>query len=340
MFINGVQINADLITILREAKSQLSSLGVQRFAKMFDSGDDVMVCCPYHKDGQERRPSAGIRKSDGKFHCLACGKTVELDEMIANCFGYEDPVWGYRWLVQNFSAVRIEERKPLTFNLTRINATPAPTAPVFTSDEELDGYRYTHPYMYKRGLTDAIIRVFDIGYDKATDSITFPVRDWSEDNFGKCLFVARRQVQTKRFDIPKDIDKPLYGLYEVWKRLKEERSNESRLASDHIDKIYVCEGLFDCLRLWCNGKYAVAMFGCLFSEHQLEQLKALPTRHLVLALDNDKAGIHATERLRRRIKTKIMTQVVLPEGRKDIGECTDEEIQNLREVTNVKQVYR
>ena len=38
------------------------------------------------------------------------------------------------------------------------------------------------------------------------------------------------------------------------------------------DKVYVCEGLFDCLRLWCNGKYAVAGFGCLFNNYQARQV--------------------------------------------------------------------
>ena len=340
MFIKGVQINADLSTIIHELKSQLSESGIQRFAKVFDSGDDVMLCCPYHKDGQERRPSAGIRKTDGKFHCLACGKTVELDEMIANCFGYTDPKEGYRWLVQNFSAVKLEKRKPLTLNISRGKPTPTQKATVYNSEEELEGYRHTHPYMYQRGLTDAIIRLFDIGYDKATDSITFPVRYWGALQFGKCLFVARRQIKTKRFDIPKNMEKPLYGLCEIWLKYEEEVKNGSRSVGDNIDKIYVCEGLFDCLRLWCNGKFAVALFGCLFSEYQLTLLQGLPTRHLVLALDNDKAGIQATERLRKRIKTKIVSQVILPEGRKDIGECTDEEIQNLKEVNNVKQAYR
>ena len=96
MNINGVPFDVELMDILRELKSQLSANGINLFYKMFDSGDDIMVCCPYHKDGQERRPSAGIRKSDGLLHCLACGTTVPLDEMIANCFEHIDPVWGYR----------------------------------------------------------------------------------------------------------------------------------------------------------------------------------------------------------------------------------------------------
>ena len=328
MQINDTIFNVDLTDIINELRVQLLFNGVSLFAKSFDSGDDVMVCCPYHKDGQERRPSAGIRKSDGTFHCLACGKTVGLDEMISNCFGYADPMWGYRWLLKNFVTIQVENRQPLKLEFNRGKEIEN-VEPTFVSEEELDSYRYTHKYMYERGLTDKVIEEFDIGYDRDTDSITFPVRYWRGDHFGETMFVARRQVKTKRFDLPKDMQKPLYGLYEIWDTF-------GRLAVAHnikrLDCIYVCEGLFDCLRLWCNGKCAVAGFGCLFSEYQIELLEGLPTRTIVLALDNDDAGHKATKKLRARIKSKIIKQVILPEGRKDIGECTDEEIQNLKEV--------
>ena len=322
MYINDTQFDVELETIIKELKSQLSANGVQRFAKIFPSGDDIMVCCPYHKGGQENRPSAGIRRSDGKLHCFNCDKTVALDEMIANCFGYNDPAWGFRWLLSNFSTVSVEERKDIKLDLSR--DTPMPqNAPNFVSEEELDSYRYYHPYMKQRGLIDAVIEAFDIGYDKKTDSITFPVRYWGAVNNGKCMFVAKRRIKYKRFDLPKDMEKPLYGLYEVWKNIE--------LGADTTE-IYVVEGLFDCLRLWCNGKIAVAGFGCLFSDYQIELLKGLPVRKLILALDNDEAGRRATKKLKKQIKNKIVTEAVLPKGRKDVGECTDDEIDNLEDV--------
>ena len=113
MNINGMPFDVEVADIIDELKSQLSSNGIHLFAKTLDSGDNLMVCCPYHKDGQERRPSCGIKKSDGTVHCLACGTTVGIDEMIANCFGYNDPVWGYRWLLQNFATVKVESRKEI-----------------------------------------------------------------------------------------------------------------------------------------------------------------------------------------------------------------------------------
>ena len=330
MMINGTQFNTEVRDIVEELKNQLSVNGVNRFYRIFDSGDDLMVCCPYHKDGQERRPSCGIRKSDGLVHCLACGATVGLDEMVANCFGYSDPVWGYKWLVRNFATVEVDERKDIPLDFSRGDIQRASVAPESVSESDLDSYRYTHPYLYERGLTDEIIERFDIGYDKATDSITFPVRYWGMINFGKTMFVAKRDIKTKRFDLPKDMEKPLYGLYEIWFDLQIRELADSKFHQ--AEEVYVCEGLFDCLRLWCNGKYAVAGFGCLYSDYQMRLLEGLPTRKLVLAFDNDKAGRDGAKRVREAVKNKLITEVILPNGRKDIGECTDEEINNLSEV--------
>ena len=334
MQIDDFHIQADIVDIIQELKSQLSLNGVELFAKFFDSGDNVMVCCPYHKGGQERRPSAGIRKTDGMFHCLACGETHTLPEMISHCFGRQDfGVFGAIWLKQNFLSVGVENRKALNLNFARRTTPKDP--PKYVTEEELDKYRYIHPYMYKRGLNDDSINLFDIGYDINTDSITFPVRDIH----GNCLFVARRSVNSKRFDLPKGIDKPLYGLYEVRCELNNkaiDRLREHGKFGGFItgaSEIYICEGLFDCLRLWSNNKIAVAGFGCLFSDYQIKQLRQLPTRKLILATDNDDAGMAARRKLKKVLgKDKIITEALIPKDKKDIGDCSDDEIKNLKDV--------
>jgi len=331
MFINNTIFNVDLRTIIQELRSQLIVNHIHLLNKIQDSGEDIMICCPYHKEGQERRPSAGIRKSDGMFHCLACGETHSLPEVISYCLGYNDPLGkeGFKWLCKNFSSVEVENREDIKIDCERNNVSNKGSSLVncnhsksgYVTEEELEKYRYTHPYMYKRGLNDNVIDLFDIGYDRATDSITFPVRDID----GTVLFVARRSVSSKRFDIPKGVEKPLYGLYEV--------DNLSFSAGgDWLNEVYVCEGLFDCLRLWCNNRPAVAGFGCLFSDYQIKQLQELPTRHLILATDNDEAGTKARYFIKSRIKNKIITEVIIPNGKKDIGELTDKEICALEEV--------
>ena len=104
MIINNTYFTVGVEDILAELKLQLTSNGITLLNKVVDSGDNVMVCCPYHKNGQERRPSAGIKKSDGLFHCLACGHTTDLPSMISHCFGYYDDFgkFGWNWLMKNY----------------------------------------------------------------------------------------------------------------------------------------------------------------------------------------------------------------------------------------------
>lgn len=318
MVINNVVINAELTDILIELQSQLRLNNIPLLHKMKETSDDWMVQCPYHSNGQERRPSAGIRKSDGLFHCFACGEVHSLCELISFCLGYSNDVLGkegWKWLLKNFATVQVNRRNDIFIDYDRKNAK--------TSDfklqnaiynDDLEKYRFIHPYMYKRGLNDAVIEQFDIGYDKDTDSITFPVRDIS----GNTLFIARRNVKYKRFSYPKGVIKPLYGLYELY---------QSNVKAS--DSVFVTESMIDCILLWKNGHYAVAMNG-VGSELQYKQLNDLSVRHLIVATDNDSAGRKSRAEIKKQVN-KLLTYIDFPSNRKDIGECTDEEITNIRD---------
>jgi len=335
MIINNVQFNCELYEILDELQTQLKLNDIPLIQKTIDTNNDIMVQCPYHGNGQERRPSAGIRKTDGLFHCFACGETHSLQEVISHCFGHYDDVFGsfgWKWLNKNFATVEVEERKDVEVDLARRNISGKSSVldnrnnisiPLVT-EEELDSYRYTHPYMYERGLTDEIIDLFDIGYDRRTQCITFPVRDIK----GNCLFVARRSVNTKYFNYPAGAEKPLYGLYELTQRCY---INVGQMGGRSFPDIIVCESMLDALTAWVYCKPAVALNG-LGNELQFSQLRDLPCRKLILATDNDKAGLQARERIRKNVKNKIITEYKFPEGVKDLNDLREEGFDRLVEV--------
>ena len=114
MIINDITFNVELIDILIELRNQLFVNNILLLQKMKSTPTHVMVQCPYHSGGQERRPSAGIRKEDGVFHCFACGEIHSLQEVISYCFGYTDDIvgkFGWQWLLKNFATVQKEDRK-------------------------------------------------------------------------------------------------------------------------------------------------------------------------------------------------------------------------------------
>lgn len=338
MIINDVLFSADLMEILTELRTQLHLNGYQLLEKMSDTVDNIMVTCPYHKGGQERRPSAGIRKTDGQFHCLACGETHSLQEMITHCFGHDEDIvgaFGWNWLLKNFATLNVEERKDVKVNMERVHisvenglvvgknqsgnhvlgAVDTGIDTVYVSESELDKYRYYHKYMYKRGLTDEVIEIFDIGYDEDTGCITFPVRDIQ----GRTLFVARRSVNTKYFNYPSGAEKPLYGLFELYQQ------------GDFPSEVIVCESMLDALSFWTIGRFAVALNG-LGTALQYKQLQDLPCRKLILCTDMDDAGMQARKNIRKNVKRKLITEYMLPAGRKDANECTKEELRDVEEV--------
>lgn len=320
MKINDVQFNVDLLTILQELISQLRANKIDLIRKYKEGPTHIQICCPYHNNGQERRPSAGLRKEDGMFHCFACNEVHSLQEVISYCFGYTDDTvgkFGWQWLLKNFVTVQVKERKDVRLDFGRDRIVDSNISnKSFVTEEELDKYRYIHPYILKRGVSEKIVELFDIGWDSKTDCITFP----NLDKYGNCLFVARRSVKQKFFQYPKDVQKELYGIYQLYQ------------LDPFPSEVYVCESMIDCLYLWTFDIPACAMNG-LGNEIQFKQLRELPCRQLILATDADEAGQAARKRIRMNMKnTKIIKEVVLPKGRKDVNECTKDELMNLEEI--------
>lgn len=165
--------------------------------------------------------------------------------------------------------------------------------------------------MFERKLTKDIINKFDIGYDKKTNCITFPVYDINNN----CLFVVKRNVSFKKFYIPEGIEKAIFGLNQIPKDCNE---------------IIVCESVFNALTCWVYGKVGIALFGT-GSKEQIETLKTLPVRKLILAFDGDDAGRKADMKFRLALnKDKLIKSYHLPEG-KDINDLTKEEFLLLKE---------
>lgn len=310
--VNDNPIMQSEYNVLVELRRQATFAGLSIFKDIKESGNDLMVTCPFHKGGQERKPSFGINKSTMEAHCFTCGYSGNLYDVISRIFGYDDRgQYGKSWLSKNFVSITVEERKPIELNLTR-NRIKNELKTNYVTEEELDRYRYVHPYMYKRGLTDELISKFDIGYDAATACITIPVRDIS----GNCVFVARRSVNYKFFNYPKDVDKPVYAAY--------------LFVGKDYQYAVICESVFNALTCWKFNIPAVALLGTGTKE-QYKILNELPVRKYILATDPDAAGRRAAEKLRKNLsRSKVITEYVIPEG-KDLNDL-DKEVLNLKEI--------
>lgn len=311
-----VEILNDSIDVINTLRFDLARKDIQLLEKdPRESGNNIQIQCPYHSNGQERKPSAGIRKTDGLFHCFSCQKTQSLPQVISYCFGKDDEgYYGKKWIIDNFQTR--ESYRPVR----RHEEEKIKDVNKFVSEEELDSYRWTHPYWEKRGIVNEhILEYFDLGYDREKKMITMPVRDIK----GRCEFVAKRSVNTKFFQYPPGVSKPLYGLYELYQT----GLMGSCYRDTDIKKLFICESMIDCILLWQAGYYAVALNG-LGNNRQFKQLNDLPISHFILATDNDEAGQSARVRIKKNV-TRFFTEIKFPKGIKDIGECTREQIENI-----------
>lgn len=317
----------------------LRDMGILRTLKI--SGDWYSCYCPFHADGNEKKPSFGILLADqyrngrkysaGFAHCFTCGYAKNLLEFVKDIFVAKDiSESATSWLSNILPEFSEEDDSDLLLPLTTIQGLNATYAvdymnslikpkQEFVSEQELASYRYTVPYMYQRGLTDAIIDKYDIGYDahhippgrKAElPCITFPVRDKD----GNTLFFCRRSIEGKYFNYPRNVQKPVYGIYELPKDCK---------------SVVVCESCFNALTCIKYGKPAVALLGTSNS-YQIQQLKELGVSEFILAFDPDEAGRRATAKLKKALKEVaiVWSYVGIPEG-KDINDLDYETFINL-----------
>ena len=324
-------IQASTEDVIDTLRFDLAQKGLNRFAVVRLNGENLQSNCPFHKNGQERKPSFGVNGEIDKCHCFSCSWSGTIEEMISELYGYQDDgKFGKRWLIKRFNTVEIETRPNIMegfengnntlcssiFNRsnkrsdrilcrkTRQERLNVETEQKEITEEELDKYRYIHPYMYERGLTDEIIERFDIGYDRERKEITFPVRDIE----GKCVFVAGRSVERKFFRLPQGLNKPLYQGY--------------RFCDGTYKVAYITESFLNCLTCWKYDKPAIAMLGT-GNKKQYEILNKLPVREYILAFDPDDAGRKATERFRKNVHGKIIKELVYTDNR-DINDLQEE----------------
>ena len=324
-----------------QAIDALDSYGYIRKKKII--GDWYSIYCPFHKDGQERKPSCGVllraQSREGKmtepglFHCFTCGHSAPLVPSVSKILSiHESDATAIEWLSRNVTGFRedgsietddlipsgiassITSKFALDYIASKTNGSKR-----YVPESELEKYRFTVPYMYERGLTDEIIDKYDVGFDanhipenraKPVPCVTFPVRDVK----GRCEFIFRRSIEGRYFNYPAGVEKPVYGLYELRPNAK---------------TVYICESAFNMLTLVRHGLDAVALFGT-GNALQISQLKGIGAYRFVLALDPDDAGERGRAKLRRALKSVAFISELkgFPEG-KDINDLTEEEFESL-----------
>lgn len=310
LIINNKCIDTPIPVILKKLKSELKNGLLSDVGEV--ERENVLVTCPNHKNGMERHPSCNIycREDNpnveyGKAHCFTCGYTASLPQFIGKCFE-ETEAFGKEWLLENFGTSYNSNYLCLPeINLDKSKKNK------FLNENELKKYAFYHPYMWKRKLSKNVVDYFKIGFDSKSNSITFPV--WDSSN--RLVMITRRNVDSKIFNIPKDVEKPVYLLNEVIKQ--------------GITRIIVTEGQIDALTAWSYGVPAVATMGSP-SCKQIQSLNFSGVRIIITMFDNDAAGKRFTKKIDELIrKDIILLHAKLPRVAKDINDLTQQQFEEV-----------
>lgn len=303
------KVTTPLITILKDLKLTLHN-GKLNYVELKDS-DDILVTCPFHKDGHEQRPSChiycGESKKDlqyGTFHCFTCGTKGSFIKFLVGSSDKSE-LWVKSWLLSTYG---VDESTNYTFDFDDIILTKVE---VKSLDESiLNKYQSYHPYMTQRHLTQEVCEKFKIKYDSETNSLVFPV--WDINN--NLVMCTRRNVSTKQFYIPKDIDKPVYLL--------------NYIVKEHMQEVVVCESQINALTLWSYGIPAIALLGT-GSSKQYEILNKSGIKHYYLAFDGDEAGDKGISRFIKNINKSTFVDIIQLPRFKDVNDLSQDEFNKL-----------
>lgn len=255
------------------------------------------IHCPFHED---RNPSLHVY-DDGKFKCFSCGRFGDVIDFVGYFFFGDtyNPDTHFTEVIDKLGGLDI---RPLPPQINR----PKPEKPKLTIDlEQCIGWHETMPtqrraYWHSRGLTDATIDSFFLGWDGKRYTIPLLYRLIP---FG----IKRRQS-----DVADGIDA---------KYIMTTGSRAGIFNADSLwtaDSCIICEGEIDAMLLNQLGYRAVTSTAGAGSWKDDWARFFTHVRDVYLLFDNDKAGregaakVHATLR-----RAKIVT---LPEGVKDVGE--------------------
>lgn len=232
-------------------------------------GDEALVACP-HPDHDDRNPSASVNVVKKVWVCYSCGRGGSLEDLLGTRVA--DP--------------EVEDL------LTELSTTLAGFDSVEHGYPErwLDQFDVggVHPYWLGRGLSEAVCRLFRLGYDPVHRAVTYPLRGPS----GVVLGVVRRSLDDNarpkyRYPDHAPISKTLFAYDRV-----------RHGASD----IVLVEGALDALAFWDVGIPAVAQLGAHLSNEQIKLLRRLGLHTLTFAYDMDHAGQQALTKALRNPK--------------------------------------
>lgn len=291
---------------------------VQRYVQLRRRGRTHTGLCPFHN---EKTPSFVVYPETQSFYCFGCGAggdVITFTQRIDNL----DYVEAVKQLAARAGMALPDENDDTGRLRSRVLAINKETARWFFQCLNSDNGREARAYWHRRGLTDATIRRFGLGYAPDSFNATrnhLKSLGYAEDELldagvckrsekGGVYDVFRNRVMIPIFDVrgnvvaftgrnlgnekPKYLNSPETLIYKKSRTLYLLNAAKKSTSRRYI----LCEGNMDAIALHQAG-FTTAVAGCGTALTQ-EQVKMLSeyADELVLCFDSDEAGQKATTR--------------------------------------------
>ena len=308
------------------------------------SGRNFLGLCPFHG---EKTPSFNVVEDKQFYHCFGCGRSGDVFKFIEE---YQQ--------VNFADAVRILAERLGIQMATPVQSSVQPRLPhqnLYDMHEK--AARFYHAilmttkmgeearnYLYKRGLTDDVLKHFMIGLAPAERSYLYQrlADDYSEnDLLDSGLFYLSESNQffdtfhnRIMFPLSNDQGKVIAFSGRVWQetdsqtgKYKNSRAttifNKSyelyhlervKKGSGKAPEIYLMEGFMDVIAAYRAGiENAVASMGTALTSEHVEHLKRF-TKKVIVTYDGDKAGQAATAKALDELKDLPVQVVQIPDA--------------------------
>ena len=259
--------------------------------------DEVSILCPFHDDTSE---SCSINIDKGVWICFAgCGQGG-LKSFIKE---YKD--WDYRQVNQYLVNYKDTQSKRLFTQPLVEDEGPLP-------EVNIPFKLGTVPrWIFDRGFDKQSMRKWLCGITSA-NGLIIPVKDIDFRTVG---WITRQEKQ---------IPKYLYS-----RGLKKSHILFGQPYIQDCEYVCITEGPLDAMWLTQLGFPAVALLGMSMSEKQRDLVLTLPTKEVILCLDNDSAGQIGKKRAMELLGNKIkVSHINIPEEYKDVQDIKSYDILN------------
>lgn len=323
----ATKIPEEVIDSVRDGVNIADVVG--QYVQLKKSGKNLFGLCPFH---EERTASFSVNEDKQIFHCFSCGRGGNVFRFIMEIENLSFPqailkVAADAGITVPEQYQSVGQSKPVDTKQGKLIELHEQAAKLYHHIlVNTDLGKPALAYLNKRGMSDATINQFNIGYapnsrlllpfftekkidyqemrqsglfgenetgqlhDRFVDRVMFPIRD----DRGATIAFSGRLLSTEQTDMPKYLNSPETEIFN--KRRTLFNFDVAKKSARKTQDLILFEGFMDVIAATSAGvTNGIASMGTSLTEEQVNMVERV-TSNIQICYDGDSAGQNATKR--------------------------------------------